>query len=131
MESLQLPVNALLWPVPKKRPMLERVLFEVVTIVKSATKVNGDPWRQLFPVPPLMMVVPVTAAMLTSLAVHTRVELLWLNALYASCIQRPFWPNAGAARMAIASSAKINESFLQQFVRQLINSSSEIGFGPF
>src|SRR6266478_9016547 len=119
MESEQVPVNALLWPVPKKRPILERAFFEVVRISKSATKVNCAPWTQLFPVPPLMIVVPVTAATLTSLAVQLRVTPgVLLNESYSSCIQ--VWPNAGAARMAIASSAKTNETFLQQLVRQII-----------
>jgi hypothetical protein len=111
MESEQVPVNALFWPVPKKRPMFERAFFDVVRIVKSATKVNGAPWTQLFPVPPLMIVVPVTAATLTSLAVQLRVTPgVLLNASYASWIQRLFWPNAGAAVMATASSATENRT---------------------
>jgi len=40
-------------------------------------------------------------------------------AVYSSCKQL-FWPRAGTERIAMASSAQINEVFLLQFVRQFI-----------
>src|SRR5260370_18368681 len=96
--------------------MFDRELFEVVRISKSAVKLNICPARHLFPTPPTTFTF-LTAAMLTSFAVHT--ALPPPPAVNSSCKQLP-WRNASAARMAIASSAKINEDFLQQLVRQLI-----------
>src|SRR5689334_19240144 len=96
--------------------MLERVLFEVVTTSKSAIKLNGCPARHLLPTPPMTWTF-LTAASCTSFAVHC--SLPPPLAVYSSCKQ--FCANAGAARIATASNAKIKESFLQQSVRQLIN----------
>src|SRR5450756_2589087 len=96
--------------------MFERVLLEVVTTSKSAIKLNVCPARHLFPTPPMTWTF-LTAASCTSFAVHC--SLPPPLAVYSSCKQL-LCANAGAARTANASSAKTNESFLQQPVRQLI-----------
>src|SRR6266536_6551097 len=93
--------------------MFERVLFAVVTTSKSAIKLKGCPARHLFPTPPMTWTF-LTAASCTSFAVHC--SLPPPLAVYSSCKQ--FCANAGAAMMAIARTAKTNENFLQQFIRQ-------------
>src|SRR6266542_6829076 len=97
--------------------MFERVLFAVVTTSKSAIKLNCCPARHLFPTPPITWTF-LTAASCTSFAVHC--NLPPPLAVYSSCKQ--FCANAGAARMANASIAKINENFLQHPVLTLIPS---------
>jgi hypothetical protein len=78
-----------------------------------------------------MSLVLATAAMLTSLAVQPSEQLEDVQVTDLPCARfHSFWmqfsvvtpgcANAGTARMANASSAKINSSFLLQFVRQLI-----------
>src|ERR1700687_3057363 len=115
MRSVQVPLKALACPVPKKIPMFDRALFEVVLTSKSAVKLNVPcsmhwvvcgipPWNTL-------TVVESTAAMRTSPAEQ-------LLALLTSPMQLP--ANAGVARTASASSARTKETFLQH-VRQLIN----------
>src|SRR6266498_1794635 len=96
--------------------MFERELEELVTISKSAIKLKVEPPTQLVSGAPLRSLMLVTFAILTSLAVQFSFCLF--TTLYSSCKQ--VCANAGAASMAIASSAKINESFLQQLVGQLI-----------
>src|SRR5258708_2448519 len=97
--------------------MFERELVELVTISKSARKLNVVPWKHVVSGLPLRSLTLVTCATLTSLAVQFSF-CLFPVALNSSCKQ--VCANAGAARTATASSAKINENVLQQLVRQLI-----------
>src|SRR5437879_7509168 len=105
--------------------MFSRAWLEVVRISKSARKLNVEPPMQDDSVAPVRgSRMFVTFAILTSLAVQF--SFCFCTRLYSFCKQ--VCADADAARMAIASSAKIDESFLQQFVRQLIISSWEIRF---
>src|SRR6266403_1783638 len=97
--------------------MFERELVELVTISKSAIKSNVAPWMHVVSGLPLRSLMLTASATLTSFAVQFNFCLATL--LYSSCKQ-VLPANAGAARMTIASSAKINENVLQQFVRQFI-----------
>jgi len=134
--SAHAPVNAwVVLLVAMNMPMFDRVLEAVVTTLKSAMKSKCDPNTQLDSVWPVAgSLTLATCAILTSLAVQFK-ELLWAvlvaerpaARLYSFCKQ-VFCANAGVARMASASSTKINENVLQQFVRQLIISSWEIRF---
>jgi hypothetical protein len=127
MASEQVPLNAFACPVPKKTPMFDRALFEVVLTSKSAVKLKvpcSMHWF-VFGIPPwnTLTVVESTAAILTSPAEQ-------LFALLTSPMQLPA-ANAGAARMTIASSARIKETF-RQLVRQLITFlllRRKLGFG--
>src|SRR5882724_3137707 len=103
--------------------MFDREEVELVTILKSAIKLNVDPSKHVVSAEPSRALVLTASATRTSLAVQFNFCLDTL--LYSSCKQ-VLPANAGVAITAIASSAKINETFLQQFVRQLILSSWEI-----
>src|SRR5215470_678923 len=98
--------------------MFSRAWLEVVRISKSAMKLNFEPATQESSVAPVSgSLMLVTFAILTSLAVQFSFCLF--TVLYSFCKQ--VCAKAGTARMAITSSAKIIESFLQQLVRQLMN----------
>ena len=128
--SAHAPVNAcVVLLVAMNMRMFDRVLEEVVTTLKSAMKSKCDANTQLDSVAPVAGSLTLdTCVILTSLAVQFK-ELLWAvlvaerpaARLYSFCKQ-VFCANAGTARMAIASSAKINENVLQQCVLQFISS---------
>src|SRR5207253_296237 len=104
--------------------MFSRAWLEVVRISKSARKLKCEPPMQEDNVRPVRgSRMLVTFAIRTSLAVQF--SFCFCTRLYSFCKQ--VCADAVVARMATASSAKVNENFLQQFVRQLINSSSEVG----
>jgi hypothetical protein len=77
MASVQVPVNAVV-PLPKKIPMFDRAELEVVTISKSAVKLNCVPEMHSFGCPATppwnTLTLPcLTAATFTSPAVQLRV----------------------------------------------------------
>src|SRR6266542_2665167 len=96
--------------------MFSRAWAEVVTISKSAIKLNVAPELQEVRVLPLRSLTFWTFAILASLAVQFSFCLF--TKLYSFCKQ--VCPNAGTAITAITSSTATNGIFLQQLVRQLI-----------
>src|SRR5438045_7390579 len=97
--------------------MFDRVLVELVTILKSAMKLKVDPSKHVEKLLPLRSLMLTASATRTSLAVQFSFCLATL--LYSSCKQ-VLAANAGAAKMTIASTTHTNKNVLQQFVREFI-----------